>query len=292
MRLVVLFWVLTGGVCPALAQRTPPKAQRAPDVRVMVGDVNDKRTTGHFAECEVQLKIIGDAVADSLGVRAIRVRSAVDDTGRELKKDKEESSSESVSEKQGDSVEKNVTLRNPARRATAIRSIEGEIELYQPTAANGGLVVEKKFMARPNQPLPSPALKKWNVEVTYFTKEGFEAKKKEFEQQQERGGEAAAEKFGKALAEAFGSIFGSLAEDDENSLRFVIGDPDNRITDFAFRDGKGEPISIQGRYRSGPLMTCSLEGGLPPADAQLVIYLATPDAIKTVPFKVENIPLP
>ncbi len=30
----------------------------------------------------------------------------------------------------------------------------------------------------------------------------------------------------------------------------------------------------------------------PPADAQLMIHVATPEAIQIIPFKLENIPLP
>ncbi len=285
----------SGGLYLARASNHAAAAQRgAPDVRVMVGDVTDKRTTGQFfAECEVQLKIIGDAVADSLGIRAIRVRSAVDETGRDLMKEQEESSSlDSISSEQKSSLEKTIKLKNPARSAKFIRSLEGDVELFQPTPANGGVVIERRFMARPNQPVVSAALKKWKVELTYFTKEGFEAKKKEFEQQKEAEKSDAGEKFGKALAEVFGSIFGGMAEDDADSLRFVISDPDGRVAGLAFRDAKGKLIETKGRSRSGPLSTYNLEGGLPPDDTQLVIYLATPESIKVVPFKAENIPLP
>jgi len=294
MRVVTIFWALVGVLCLAAAQGTAPKAQRAPDVRVMVGDITDKRTTGDFpGECEIHLKIIGDAIADSLGVRAVHVRSVVDDTGRDLMKTEEESSSsDSIGEESKTSVEKTVTVKNPSRSAKFIRSLEGVVELFQPTAANGGVVIEKRFMARPNQPLASPALKKWNVEVTYFTREGFEAKKKEFEKLQESETSDAAEKFGKALAEVFGSILGGMMGDDENSLRFVINDPDGRVLDLAFKDAKGKPIKIESSLTSGPLRSIGLEGGVPPPDTQLVIYLATPDSIKTVPFKLENIPLP
>lgn len=91
----------------------------APDVRVIVGNVTDKRTTGQFfGECEIELKIIGDSVAESLGVRAVRIRSAVDDTGRDLKKaDEEKPSSDPVGEEPKGGVEKTVSLKNPARSA-------------------------------------------------------------------------------------------------------------------------------------------------------------------------------
>ncbi|MBI4470615.1 MAG: hypothetical protein HY650_14970 [Acidobacteria bacterium] len=273
--------------------RTAPRA--APDVRVLVGDVTDKRTTGQFfAECEVELKIIGDAVADSMGLRAVRVLSAVDDTGRDLiKEDEDSSSSGSMNEEAKSSLEKTIKLKNPARGAKFIESIKGEVELLQPTVANGGVVVEKNFMARANQPLSSPGLKKWKLQVTYFTKEGFEVKKKQYEQQKEAEKSDAGGQFGKALAEAFGSIFSGFADDnDENSLRFVIDDPDGRLAGLYFRDGKGRAIDSRSHSRSGTFHSYSLEGGIPPPDSQLIIYVATPESLKVVPFKVDRIPLP
>lgn len=292
--LALLVAIMGGmGVFP-LAGEGQTARRGALDVRVMVGEITDKRTTGQFfSECEVQLKVIGDAVAESLGVRTVRVRSAVDDTGRDLlRADEDKPSSDSVGDEPKGSVEKKVTLKNPARSAKFIRLLEGEVELFQPTAANGGVVVDKKFMARPNQPLLLPALKKWNVQVTYFTKEGLEAKKKQLEQQQEAGTKDTGEKFGKALAEAFGSIFSGMMDDSEDSLRFVIEDPDGRVAGLRFRDAKGKAIDVHSRSSSRAFHSYSLEGGVPPADTQLYVYLATPESLKVVPFKLENIPLP
>jgi hypothetical protein len=283
---LLCFWA--GGLCFFHAPGTD--AQRgAPDVRVKVGDITDKRTTGQFfAECEIELQVIGDTVAESAGLRAIRIKTAVDDTGRDLLKEEEESPSfDEINTEQKTSIEKTVKLKNPARSAKFIKLIEGEVELFQPTAANGGVVVEKRFMTRVNAPLQSATLKKWNVQITYMTKEGIEAKKKEIEKKQEAG-----EKIGEAFAQLFQGIFGGMTSDDANSLQFVIEDPDGRFVDLKFQDAKGKPIDTQGRFRSGPLYGYSFGEALPGPDAQLVIYLATPTSLKAVPFKVENIPLP
>lgn len=280
-------------LCSAYGQ-TKPAQRKAPDVRVLVGEVTDKRTTGQFfAECEVQLKIIGDAVADSSGIRSVRVRSAADDTGRDLlKPDEDSSTSDATNEESRSSLEKTIKLKNPARGAKFIQSIQGEIELLQPTPANGGVVVERGFMAKANEPLVSPALKKWKIQITYFTKEGFEAKKQEYEKQKGSEKPDAGTQFGKALAEAFGSLFGGMSDDDENSLRFVVDDPEGHIAGMFFRDKTGKRIDSRGSSRSGSFRNFNLEGGMPPPDTQLVIFLATPETIKKVPFKVEDIPLP
>jgi hypothetical protein len=190
MRLVVVLWAWAGSLCLTIvSSNVPGDGRGAPDVGVMIGDITDNRTTGQFfGECEIQLKIIGDAVAESAGLHAIRIKSAVDDTGRDLLKEDESSPSlDGVSTEQKTGIEKTVKLKNPARSAKFIKLLDGEVELFQPTPANGGVIIEKRFMARANEPLPSPALKKWNVRITYMTKEGLEAKKKEIEKKQEAG---------------------------------------------------------------------------------------------------------
>lgn len=289
-RLIVFLCAWVGGLCLVIAPSTDAQ-DGAPDVRVVVGDITDRRTTGQFfAECEVELKIIGDAVAESAGLRAIRIKSASDDTGRDLLKLKEDQASlslEGISTEQKTSLEKIIKLKNPARSAKFIKLLEGEIELFQPTQANGGVIIEKRFMARVSEPLQSPALKQWNVQITYMTQEGLEAKRKEIERKQEAG-----EKIAEAFAQLFQGIFGGIMFEDENSLYFVIEDPDGRVVDLAFQNGQGKPIETNSRTRSGSLVAYGFSEAVPGPDAQLVIYLATPASLKIVPFKVEHIPLP
>ena len=61
------------------------QAVRASGARaeVLAGDINDSRTTGSFSRLEVELKVIGDAVAEATALRAT-AEIATDDTGRNL----------------------------------------------------------------------------------------------------------------------------------------------------------------------------------------------------------------
>ncbi|MBA3845866.1 MAG: hypothetical protein H0X45_04400, partial [Planctomycetes bacterium] len=68
----------------AIAMANVIAADAADEVQITVGDVVDSRTTGKFfANCKVELKPIGDAVAEASGLR-VRVTAAIDDTGRDL----------------------------------------------------------------------------------------------------------------------------------------------------------------------------------------------------------------
>jgi hypothetical protein len=264
----------------------------AQDVRVALGDITDKRTTGKFfAECEVELRFTGDALADSFGIRAIRVKTATDDTGRDLKPKEKKGGSFFRANKSGDStLEKKVTLRNPSRTAKTIKLLEGEAEVFSPTAANGGIVIIKDFMKQPGQLLAAPAMQPAGIKFTYVTKEVAAAMKKKQAEELKQTARKEAGEFGEAMVEAFGELFGSMG-DSANSLQFFIDDPNDRLVEIEFQDSKGKVIKTHGRMSSDKMHSYNFSR-LPGPDAQLIVYLATPAATKIVPFKLEAIPLP
>ena len=125
----------------------PASIALAADALVSVGEVTDKRTTGQFfAECEVVLKITGDAVADSLGIREVKITKAIDDTGRDLIKESNQISTFfNANVENKNTLDKKIILKNPSRKAQVITSLEGEIELFNPSKENGSLVVGEGF---------------------------------------------------------------------------------------------------------------------------------------------------
>jgi len=264
----------------------------AQDVQVSLGDVTDKRTTGKFfAECEIDLHFTGDILADSFGIRTIHVKIATDDTGRNLiPKDKKSSNFFHANQSGGSTLEQKLTLRNPARSAKIISLLEGEAEVFSPTAANGGIVIVKGFMNLPGQLLAPEALKKAGLKLTYVTKEVAEAMKKKQVEEQKKAVREEAGEFGAAMAEAFGGMFGGMGA-GPNSIQFLIEDPDNRLVEIEFQDGAGKKIETHGSMSSGQSRSYNFTH-LPGPDTQLMVYLATPAATKLVPFKMENIPLP
>ena len=74
-------------------------------------------------------------------------------------------------------------------------------------------------------------------------------------------------------------------------LRFVINDPDHRLADMTFLDAYGRQVAASMMSFSPESRTYLVQNELP-SSLRLYIYLAAPDAIKTVPFKIENIALP
>jgi hypothetical protein len=261
-------------------------------LRANAGEVTDNRTTGAFnSECKIELRFTGDPAADAGSVRRVRLTEATDELGRDLtiKKDDESISASFNSAHSSGPLKTDVKLRNPSRNATTIKILKGEVELFSPTEANGGLLTIKNVLQHPAEPMSNPVLAKHGVQVMYLTKEAYEAKKKEIAQR------AATDPNSQKLAEAFGGLFkgmfGGMMSDSKNSIQLYIQDPQKRVMDLKFIDGQGKPLKSRERWSSGDFNSTGLEAP-PPPDTQLVIQFATPESVKSYPFTVENIPLP
>jgi hypothetical protein len=289
MLLPVGWAIAVSGLFVALQAQNTAKQPVA--IRASVGEVTDNRTTGSFnSECKVELKFTGDAAADASSVRQVHVTRAVDELGRDLTlKEDANPFGMSGSGRRTGALKADLKLRNPSRNATVIKLVEGEVELFNPSPANGGILVIKDILRHPAEPVQNPTLKKYGIELMYLTKESYEAKKKQIEQQQK---DAA----GGAIGEAFGDLFkgmfgGMMSSDSKNNAKLYVKDPDKRVVEVEFQDAGGKALKRSSSWSSGEMRSQDFDAP-PPADTQLRIYLATPEATQTFPFKVENIPLP
>jgi len=273
----------------ALPIATNAQTPSPPPIQVSVGDVTDNRSTGTFgSECKVELKLTGDAAADAQSVRRVQLTDATDSTGRDLipKKDDEMGSHFMNFGQTSGTLSTEVKLRNPSRNATAIKMLKGQVELFNPTEANGGLLTIKGILQHPAEPVQNPALAKYNIQLMYLTKEAYDAKKKAIESQQNGD-----QKLGAAFGELFKGMFGGMMSDSKNSIELYINDPDKRIIDLKFADGQGKELKSNQSWSTDNFKSTSFETP-PPADTQLKIQLATPESLKTYSFQVENIALP
>jgi hypothetical protein len=281
------FLALSTGVNAQSGAKSPTALQAS------VGDVSDNRTTRTFgSECKVELKFTGDEAEDGGRVRQVHLTEAVDEVGRNLlmSEDDEGSSHSSGSRRFSDALKAEVRLRNPSRNATTIKILKGEVELFNPTEANGGLLTIKDVLQHPAEPIQNPALAKYGVQLMYLTKEAYEAKKKEVEAEKEKGA-ATGQKLGEAFGELFKGMFGGMMSSSKNSIQLYIEDPDERVVDLEFVDGEGKPLKTRQSWSSGNFKNIGFDAA-PPPDTELKIQLATPESLKSYPFKVENIPLP
>jgi hypothetical protein len=281
-----------GGLAALASVHAQSNGGKSPmPVRASVGDVTDNRSTGSFfSECKVELKFTGDAAADAGTVRQVRVLIATDELGRDLKPDKDDgmSASSFSSSRSSGALKTEVKLKNPSRNATVIKTLQGEVELFSPTEANGAILHVKDVLKHPAEPIQNPALAKYGIQLMYLTKETYEAKKKELEAQQSN---AAGQKLGEAVGEMFKGMFGNMMSDSKESIALYVKDPDKRIVGLEFQDATGKPLKSQGSWSSSDFKQTQLAGP-PAADTQLVIQLAVPEAVKTFPFEIHDIALP
>jgi hypothetical protein len=281
-----------------------PAAVRAQDVKaptplqIRVGDVSDTRSTSQDSGCQVELIFTGDVVQDAGNVREVRITEATDEVGRNLVMRPDEDNNNNnfnrfnqFNNGRNPSAARRAEarLRNPSRNSATIKILKGEVVFFNPNEVNGGRLTLPGVLAHPAEPIQNPGLAKYGIQMMYLTKATFEAKKKELDAQ---GNGATDPKLG-ALREAFTGPFanGTMFTGQPNAVQLYVLDPDQRIVNLKFVDGQGKAVQSNGGWTSNNYRNFNFNTP-PPADMQLVIELATPEALQPYPFSLENIPLP
>jgi hypothetical protein len=278
---------------------TAPAASN--NVEVTVESVSDMRATGNSSpRCSVQLRFSGGDASDAYNIHDVRVTTAVDDTGHDLRAEPNPERErmrfpQAYYGPQGNPFAQQsmhpVELLSPPREARSIKLLEGEAELFFPTTENGGLVIIKNILAHAGETFTNPALKKLNVNITYFGN-GDEANTSTQRVQatiSNRTAQATPPTPGDAVTGVRRLPFHRFPQ--SRGLQFSIDDPDHRLVDMIFMDAYYRQ-AWGGMSSMGPnTRTYQFQSELP-SSLRLYIYLAAPDAIKTVPFKIENIELP
>ncbi|MFA6563612.1 MAG: hypothetical protein WCV00_17030 [Verrucomicrobiia bacterium] len=280
-----LISILLASVSLALAQSS--------DVRVTVDEVKDNRTTGdHFANLEIKLKLAGDSLDGATQVKT-GIQRATDDTGRSLIKDEQDDRDEQkfqrIYSSKTDRIDCTLRLRNPARKATVIKELVGEVQVYVPKADPAAVVSVEQFLAKTGTLIASATLKAAGVEATALTKEQADAQKaqqeKETKEKSSKGGNTG------ALGQAFGQMFTGFMRGGENSILLKLTDPKSQVISIEFADARGKSIRPQMWTTSGETWMFDFSPKLP-ADTTLRIMLATPKALIKVPIKLTDIVLP
>jgi hypothetical protein len=276
----------------ALALTRPAPGQ---EVRVSAGTVEDRRTTGRFfGGLEVELKLTGDDLADARSAR-ILLKKAVDETGRDLlpenRRDEDFSSVGS---------QMKVSLKNPARGASALKEISGDVELYVPSRDPASVVTVDRVMSRMDRAVDAPALRSQKIAVRVVSPKAHRAAAKkrdaEFEKEMEKHKEemkqeAGDDKTAEALMALVKGFSGMMNEVGDNDLILEVEDEQKKVLDVSVFGPKGNPIDTRGSMSSGTLRILQFGEKLP-ADAKLKILLQTRKSIVSAPFSLTNVPLP
>lgn len=288
MLIAVVVLSVLGWVSPALSQ-----------VRVLPGDIKDNRTTaGFFAGLEIELKVLGDILADAKAIR-LSVASAADETGRDIFSEKESRTEfKELDESEQNAARLSIKLKNPARQAMTVREISGEVEVFVPRRDPSSTVTVNNVQKTTGSPIVSPALKSAGIEVTLWTKQQYEARRKAEEEkvkaQKAKTPADAGEAIGEALTKIFGGLMRSFEELGEHSVAIQIKDPQSKLVGIEFQDARGSRIG-GGRMSFGgaedQTRIYDFNEKLPDT-ARVRFYVLTAKAVVKAPFKLRDVPLP
>lgn len=275
----------------------------AQEIRVAPGMIEDRRTTGKFfGGLEVELKLSGDDLDGVRGSRAILAK-ALDASGRDLLPAERKEPDYSRSGR-GSSSGMKLSLKNPARGATALGELSGEVQLFVPGRDPAATAVIDKLLSKVDKSLSSPALKSAQIEARLISPKAYreKAKKAEAEMEKEMAKhreemkkEAAAngltDKQAEGLMELAKGLMGMMGTVGDNDLIFEIKDKEKRLFDMEVVGKDGTAIDSNGSMSSGELKILNFSAKLPP-DARLKFYLLTKKAVVSVPFSLKEVPLP
>jgi hypothetical protein len=260
-----------------------------PALRVVVTSVNESRSrsspgTGGVdrSTINLSLSVLGEGLPPTAAVKQINVTKAVDNLGNVLGSSMAGmpgslSMSRMISNlsrgRLGAPLTGETSLDGSTRKAESLQYVEGTIELFLPSEASGSIVRIPNVLSHAGR-IEDPALAKQGIEYYFLPN-------------QTSYDEA------KGLA---GFQARATPPDFPNGVGYFLRDPSGRWAGQQFQEANGTALPPGGSSSSGGAggtQTGALRPRAPlPSDVQLVIYLAIPEAIETVPFRVEDIALP
>lgn len=258
--------------------------------KVSVSGISEQRSTneGSFSNrCDIELKITGDEVRRYKFVKVSKITKAMDDQGLDLldNEDDNDFEYEEIDEEGRVRFETKI----PSRKATVIKELSGELSLYGPTEANGGILKIPNYQAKANTNLlPESA----GVKMVYLTPASIEKYKNEQNQKKEeelKKMPAAAREIAELLMNALDGFSGF--GDDENQAMFVMDGDETKLVEVYFEDPAGKKIERNGYTKSGNLIAYYFNEK-PSPNWKLVLNIESAGSIKKIPFTLTNIDLP
>jgi len=287
-------FVLAFAFAPLLLSR----AVSGQDLRVSAGTIEDRRTTGKFfGGLEIELKLTGDDLADARAAR-VMLTKALDESGRDLLREKKEDEDFRKSSG-GGAPDLKISLKNPARGASAIKEISGEVQLFAPSRDPAATILIDRITSRMDKPIDSPALKSQQIAARLVSPKVYraQAKKRDAEleaemqkHKEEMKKEAGDDKTAEALMALVKGFAGMMNDVGDNDVILQMEDPQGKLLDVEVV-GKSGVIDTRGSMSSGGLKILQYSEKLPP-DAKLRFLVKTKNALLRAPFSLTNVPLP
>jgi len=228
----------------------------------------------------------------------VTLTKAQDEGGRDLLPEKkgDEDFQKSSS---GRAPDLKINLKNPARGASAIKEISGEVQLFAPSRDPAATIVIDRLVSRMDKPIDSSALKSQQIKARRVSPKVYRAQAKrrdaelEAEMQkhkEEMKKEAGDDKTAEALMALVKGFAGMMNDVGDNDVILQIEDPQGKLLDVEVVGASGV-IDTRGSMSSGGLKILQYSEKLPP-DAKLRFLVKTKNALLRAPFSLTNVPLP
>lgn len=254
--------------------------------KLIVNNIEEIRSTsGGWNYCKVEVLPKEDEVRSYSRYKINEIKKAVDNKGTNLvPEDIQLGNYVPVSESL------NIELLKASRGATSI-NVEGTVNFYQPTEANGGIVKIAGFRGKPDVNL---APKGTSYTLYYYDKPTLVKKGNVDYEKRIENIEKMPEKE-RAFAYEVNSLISSIDyytdEELEHTLFFAVGGDNSAVVGFEFEDDKGVKIQPSSSSYSEIGYTYYFEEK-PKATMKVILNVENAKAIKTVPFTLIGLDLP
>jgi hypothetical protein len=279
-------------VSPSLFAQPKPKPGD-----VVINQVNDRRTNGHFAQLTISLELPGVKASDLAAFRVL-VTTAVDDSGKSLvdagagEPRLEPTGRMGMMHDDGSSppASVSITLMNPERKASKVKEIRGDIELYMPSKDPNSIAEIPKFLSFSGKPLPAKALAANGVEIAIVSPTQLAAEKKKRGDTKRAEGKAAGLE-GDDLDSYVKSYLESLLTVEDDVVLVRVKDPNKRIQQLSYITAAGETKQVQSQDDEG-FTKLSSWGEKAQPDWKLRVSMTTPKNLVRQSFVLSDVPLP
>lgn len=285
MKKTIAVFALAALASPLLAQKP---------AEVTIKQVNDRRTSGQFfAHLTISLELPKVHASDVAASRVL-VASAVDSSGQSLidaeaKEPDLEPNHRMSADDTALPATVEVTLKNPDRKATSVKEVRGDIELYMPAKDPNSVADIPKFLSFSGKPLAHKALKANGVEISLVSPAQLEAEKKRLgDAKRKEAKESGYE--GDDLENTVKYYLESLLNLEESDVLVRLKDPNKRIQDISYLAGT-ETKHVSMRDDEGFVLLSSW-GDKPQPDWGLRVSMKTPKNLVKQAFVLNNVPLP
>ena len=281
----------------AAAKPAAPAPPKATPANARIAQLQDRRSSGHFARCTLGIELPDIPAVEAKAARVV-VKKAVDDLGTDLVPEdaaeaRLEETQRGVFAKPGD---KTVTIvfaemKNPPRKAKALKEISGEIELYVPSRDPNGEAAFEKILSLAGKPLVHPALKANGVEISWLSDAQVAAERRKAEAAET----AKLKKEGYTDEESIkqlvdGALY-SFPKGGEAQIVLRVKDPKKAIQDLKLVDGEGNP-AFAGKSEEAGFTVLEFWGEKPKPDWGMKVRMQSDRSLVRHTFSFRDVPLP